>query len=206
MVRLMIAAAMVMATTRAALAAPAPEPASVSELLIEGAKTVSELTVTAAVKCLGPDKFNQRADQPKVLDSFPKKGAVVRPGLLVVRVTFNRPMACAGGFAADPPLQNPCPGLPREMVLSYDRRTVRTVCVVEPNAQYGLWLSQDPNGDSFMGLAGLPSLPYRLNFTTSADPAVATVCDALVQDEETARQIRARGRSDCANEPPAAGD
>ena len=199
MARLMIAAAMMLATAGSALAAPTP--ATVSELVVTGAKTVSELTVTAAVKCLGPDKSPERAERPKVVDSFPKRGAVVRPGLLVVRVTFNRPMACAGAFAADPPLHNPCPGLPREMVLSYDRRTVRTVCVVEPNAQYGLWLSQDPNDNSFMGLAGLPSLPYRLNFTTSADPIVATVCDALVQDEETARQIQTRRKLDCAAEP-----
>ena len=205
MARSMIAAAMVLATASPALAAPAPKDATptVSELVITGAKTVSELTITAAVKCLGPDKGNERADRPKVVDSFPKRGAVVRPGLLVVRVTFNRPMACAGGFTADPPLQNPCPGLPREMVLSYDRRTVRTVCVVEPNAEYGLWLSQDPTANSFMGLAGLPSLPYRLTFTTSSEPTVTTVCDALVQDEDTARQIRARRKLDCAAQPPA---
>jgi hypothetical protein len=78
---------------------------------------------------------------------------------------------------------------------------VRTVCLVEPNAQYGLWLSQDPAEGGFIGLSGLPSMPYRLSFTTSAEPLVTTVCEALSQDEETARQIRQRRSLDCAAAP-----
>lgn len=183
-------------------------PVTVSELVIEGAKTVSELTVTAQVKCLAPDRMPERAQRPRVVDSWPRKGAVVRPGLLVVRVTFDRPMACAGVFAANPPRMDPCPGTPREMVLSYDRRTVRTVCLVSAGTSYGLALSQDPNaGGAFMGLAGLPSLPYRLDFVTAAGPPVATVCEALTEDDVTARQIRARRPLDCGAKgaPPATG-
>lgn len=173
-------------------------PVTVSELVIEGAKTVSELTVTAEVKCLAPDRMPEHAERPRVVDTWPKKGAVVRPGLLVVRVTFDRPMACAGIFAASPPLIDPCPGTPREMVLSYDRRTIRTVCLVSAGSPYGLALSQDPTASAaFMGLAGLPSLPYRLDFITASGPPVVTVCEALAEDEVTARQIRARRPLDC---------
>jgi hypothetical protein len=138
------------------------------------AATVSELLVTASVKCLPPDRSNDHADRPKVIDSYPAKGAVVRPGIVVVRVTFNRPMACDGAFAPHMSMENPCPGESREMLLSYDRRTFRTVCTVKPNTAYGMVLSQDPTAHSFMGLAGLPSLPYRLTFTTSAEAPVAT--------------------------------
>jgi len=196
-----------MALGAPALAAPAPksagdQTATVSELIVEASKTVSELTVTGKVKCLAPDKAGERADRPKVVSSYPAKGAVVRPGLLVVRVTFNAPMACDGAFAGDPPLKDPCPGSPRDMLLSYDRKTVRTVCLVAPSAQYGLWLSQNPTEGSFIGLSGLPSLPYRLSFTTSAEPVVTTVCEALAADDETARQIRQRRSLDCAAAPP----
>ncbi len=187
----------------AAASKPAPSGANtVSELIVTAIKTVSELTVTAKIKCLNPDSPDSRASRPKVVSSFPAKGAVVRPGLLIVRVTFDQPMTCDGFFLADPPRQNPCPGSPQQMLLSYDRRTVRIACVVEPNAEYGLALSPDPNGKTFVGMSGLPSLPYQFAFTTSDGPVAATVCDALSEDETTARQIRDRHPQDCPAAPP----
>jgi hypothetical protein len=137
-----------------------------------------------------------------VVSSYPAKGEVVRPGLLIVRVTFDQPMTCDGFFLRDPPRLSPCPQDSQEMLLSYDRRTVRTVCVVQPAAEYGLSLSEDPNAKSFVGLSGLPSMPYRVDFATSEGPTVTTVCDALAQDEATARQIRERRGLDCARAPP----
>jgi hypothetical protein len=195
----------VLAAARPGWTAAPPTPSeanTVSELIVTATKTVSELTVTGRVKCLEPERGAERADRPKVVSTYPQKGAMVRPGLLIVRVTFNAPMACDGAFTRDPPLKDPCPGSPRDMLLSYDRKTVRTVCVVEPNANYGLWMSQDPVGKSFIGLSGLPSQPYRLSFTTSAEPAVTTVCEALAQDEEGVRQIRQRRPLDCTAAPP----
>jgi hypothetical protein len=178
---------------------------SVSELIVTASRTVSELTVSAKIKCLEPDRMGERAQRPKVVSTFPAKGSVVRPGLLVVRVTFNQPMACDGLLTAAPPLENPCPGTPQEMLLSYDRKTVRTVCLLAPGADYAVWLSQDPTAHSFMGLAGLPSESYRLNFSTSAGPAVTSVCEAMSADEDTARQIRARRPLDCSSAPPPSG-
>jgi hypothetical protein len=197
----------VAATALPAGAAPKPGPAdstTVSELIVTASKEVSELTVTAKIKCLNPDSPDHRAERPRVVSSYPARGAVVRPGLLIVRVTFDQPMACDGLFLRDPPRLNPCPGSPQQMLLSYDRRTVRIACVVQPSAEYGLALSQDPDAKSFIGLSGLPSMPYRFDFATSAGPLVATVCDALSEDEASARQIRARRPLDCAS-PPAGG-
>jgi hypothetical protein len=190
----------------AAAAKPGPnDGATVSELIVTASRTVAELTVTAKIKCLAPDKLGQRTERPKVVSTFPAKGAVVRPGLLVIRVTFNQPMACEGALTGAPPLQNPCPSASQQMLLSYDRRTIRTVCIVEPSTQYGIWLSQDPTARSFLGLGGLPSQPYRLSFSTSGEPAVTTVCDAMVQDEDTARQIRKRRTLDCSSENSTSG-
>jgi len=182
--------------------AKAPDNATVSELIVTALKTVSELTVTAKIKCLAPDAGGPRAERPKVVSSYPGKGAVVRPGLLVVRITFNQPMACDGGFVRNPPLEDPCPGSAREMLLSYDRKTVRTVCLVDPGRRYGLAMSLDPTGPSFIGLSGLPSFPYRLEFATSSEAPVTSVCEALSQDEETARHIRERRPLDCAGAAP----
>ena len=181
-----------------------PPSSSVSELVVEAARTVSELTVSPAIKCLAPDRMPERAERPKVVSSYPAKDTVVRPGLLILRVTFDQPMACYGLFTNYPGLLNPCPGSPQKMLLSLDRRTVRTVCIVAPDTRYGLWLSQEPDGRSFVGLRGLPSMPYRMTFATSAQPAVRTVCDALAADEDGARQIRRRHPLDCGKASPAA--
>ena len=187
-----------------AVAAPKPGPAdaaTVSELIVTASKEVSELTVTAKLKCLSPDPAYYRNKRAAVVSSYPAKGAVVRPGLLVVRVTFDQPMTCDGFFLGAPSRLNPCPASPQQMLLSYDRRTVRIVCVVQPGAEYGLSLSPDPNGKTFVGMSGLPSLRYQLDFATSEGPAVATVCEALSQDATTAQQIRARRPLDCGSPP-----
>jgi hypothetical protein len=200
-----------------ALAAPAPDTGNtVEELTVTASKTVDELTVTAPKKCLKPQHDEGWPTRgAKVVSSFPAKGAVVRPGVLVLRVTFDRPMACAGVFSDDPPFHNPCPGRIQHMLLSYDRLTVRTACVVEPNGAYGAWISKDVafgafvGGDSehtdFISLTGSPSNQYELRFTTSAAPPVTTVCEALSEDEDTARQIRDRQKLDCSKAPAATG-
>lgn len=185
------------ASTQVASAEPAkPQPASdatVSELVVTATKMVSELTVTAKVKCLRPQSGAGRLQRPKVVSVFPARGAVVRPGLLVVRITFDQPMACEGGLDVLPPLPNPCPGRERQMLLSLDRRTVRTMCIVEPEAQYGFSLGQDPNAKTFLGLGGLPTEVAKISFSTSSGPRVSGVCEALAQDSETAAQMRERG-------------
>ncbi len=174
---------------------PAPEGATVSELTITASKMVSELTVTGKVRCLQPDKWSGHGGRPKLVAVFPARGSTVRPGLLVVRLTFDQPMACAGGLDASPPLVNPCPGAERQMLLSYDRRTVRTVCVVEPQTQYGFSLGVDPNAKTFTGLGGLPVEVAKIGFATSAGPPVADICEALSEDAETAAQLKRNGRS-----------
>jgi hypothetical protein len=178
-------------------AATAEPPATtVSELVVTATKAVSELTVTAEAKCLRPQITSRRAEQPRIVDVFPARGATVRPGLLVVRVTFDRPMACEGTFDADPPLANPCPGGRRQMLLSYDRKTVRTVCVVEAATQYGFSVGQDPNAATFLALeGGLPAAPAKIAFATSSDAPVTDVCHALAQDPVTAAQLKARGKA-----------
>jgi hypothetical protein len=177
-------------------------PPTVSELVVTATKMVSELTVTAAARCLPPERGGEHAERPKVVGSFPARGAVVRPGLLVIKVTFDRPMACEGRFEDAAPLPNPCPGEMQHMLLSYDRRTVRTVCVVEPGRSYGFSLGEDLTRSTFVGLSGLPVLPARVTFSTSSDALVSDVCQALAEDPETAAQLRERGRS-CSSAPPA---
>lgn len=114
-------------------------------------------------------------DRAKVVATFPGEGAVVRPGLVVVRVTFDQPMSCDASFDGTSDLPNPCPGRWREATLSQDRRSFRTVCEVQPNTRYRLTLRSFHNG---RGLAA----PHDVTFVTSGAAPIATIQQALAED------------------------
>jgi hypothetical protein len=191
------------------LAAPAPtaaptpgSPNTVSELTVTASKTVDELVVTPAKTCLKPKSSEHWVHGPKVVSTFPAKDAVVRPGIVVMRVTFDQPMACAGMFKDDPPLSDPCPGFKHQLLLSYDRMTVRTACVVEPGRRYGALIRREADDSSpFLSLTGAQPQDYEFRFKTSEAEPVTTVCEALSQDEDTAREIRQRRKLDCNHQP-----
>lgn len=167
-------------------AAPAratPSTPTVSELLVTATKSVEELVVTAPVKCDTRVKEPLPAGAPRVVSSYPSSGQVVRPGLVVFRVTFDGPIACSGGLDADPPLAIPCSESSQRMVLTYDRRTVRTVCLLDPRKTYGAWVNGSP-WSNFVGLNHVRAVPFRLQFTTSADAPTTGVCEALLADVE----------------------
>lgn len=192
----------------AAMAQPGQVPAqpkpvadkSVSELVVTASKLVSELTVTAPIKCIRPKMSAGRMiNRPKIVSAFPEKGAVVRPGLLVLRITFDRPMACDGEFLANPPLQNPCEGFVPDMLLSGDRRTIREVCVVAPSTHFGASanpksaFSQSAPFLPFMSDSGMPADGYDFDFKTSSGTPVSETCEALAEDGATYSRI-----ADCA--------
>ena len=113
--------------------------------------------------------------RPRVVATFPARGAVVRPGLVVVRVTFDQPMSCDASFDGTSDLPNPCPGRWREATLSQDRRSFRTVCEVRSGARYRLTLR------SFRNTHGL-AIPLDVIVSTSGAASVATVREALAED------------------------
>jgi hypothetical protein len=97
---------------------------------------------------------------PKVVRVMPAPGSVVRPGAMVLSVTFDQPMACKANLTASPfPL--PCPDGEGAVLISPDRRTLTTVCTVEAGAAYSMPLAD------FTGDGGAKSERYDLAFTTS---------------------------------------
>ncbi len=152
---------------------------------IQRRAVISGVTVAPPAKCLGARKPpSPDVPPPKVVSSYPKPGAVVRPGLLVLRVTFDLPMSCDGMLRTASPWRNPCPGADREFLLSFDRKTIRTVCDLEADTQYGVWMNHDMPQHRFVSLAGLPLEPFELTFATSSDKAIADVSEALAQDAD----------------------
>jgi hypothetical protein len=168
-----------LAVTGAAVAQPKP-PAQDPAAAVSDLDT---LTVTAEAACLEP-KLDRFAPKPKIVSTFPKNGDMVRPGVLIVRVTFDQPMSCKGFFTAIPKLKNPCPSGHQQWVLSFDRRIVRTICHVDGNVIYGVGVSDNPDA-TFLSLAGRPLEPFEFRFSTSIAAAVLTNGEALDQDPES---------------------
>ena len=82
------------------------------------------------------------ATAPKVVRTMPAPGSVVRPGQMVLSVTFDQPMACRANTANGSPFPVPCPGDRAAVLVAPDQRTLTTVCDVEAGAQaYGRQLS-----------------------------------------------------------------
>jgi hypothetical protein len=183
-VKAILLTAAVLGAPMAAAAGPAPAKtvAPPSETT-----TVEELSVQPSASCLQPRKDIQ-APAPKVVSTFPANGAVVRPGVLVLRVTFDQPMSCKGFFAAAAQLRSPCPEDTQYWVLSFDRRTIRTVCRTALGGHYGVRISdqslREDSRTTFVSLAGKRLAPYVLTFDTSSEAPINTAGDSLEQDLE----------------------
>ena len=171
-----------LASTAVAAALVIPTIATAAAVTTPAAPTVSELAVTASATCL-PVRKEPVVPAPKVVSTYPADGAVVRPGILVVRVTFDQSMSCQGFFAAGLRLPSPCPDDHQAWVLSYDRRTIRTVCHVNARTDYGLFISDRP-GAIFVSLAGKPAPPYAFRFTSNGGRDVLSVKESMAEDDD----------------------
>ena len=174
----------------AALASVSGAGESSSQTVLQG------LAVKPEPKCLAPRLTPDRSIPPPVVEStYPTDGAVVRPGVLIVRITFNVAMSCNGIFLKRPPMDRPC-GDPQVQVfmLSYDRKTIRMKCNVSPNRRYGFRMNTDGSYDqmrldivpkvNFISLAGSPLRPFEVTFTTSSGPKLTSVEAAEAEDKD----------------------
>ena len=154
---------------------------------------VSSLSVSPPARCLPPRRPpDATIPPPALVSSFPAPGAVVRPGLLVVRLTFSVAMSCDGIFQPVAGLPKPCGGTLQKIVVSFDRLTIRMACIVAPSVHYGLRFNYPPTaGDDaaasgastwFASLAGQPADATLLTFSTLAGPEVTTLEEAEAED------------------------
>jgi hypothetical protein len=163
-------------TAAVALLAQAQAAAPLDPAAVETA--VSELVVTPQPKCL-PAK-SMPAPAPRIVSTFPTEGQVVRPGLLIVRITFDRPMTC-GGFLQDlAGFANPCPPQTQTFIQSFDHKTIRTLCVTHAGQAYGVVLGD--RSEAFVSLDGQKAGLLPLRFSTSDAPAQTSVQGALAED------------------------
>jgi hypothetical protein len=167
-------------------AKPAPTPLPGVEATAPGKPkptALEEVEVAPPKTCLpARNPPDRTVPAPRLVSTYPTKGQVVRPGLLVVRLTFDLPMACQGALGAGFFQLNPCAdGRTQIWTVSYDRLNMRVLCRLKPKTSYGLWINQRSVED-FKGLGGRRPDAYQLNFDTSDEAPVATVADAVNAD------------------------
>jgi hypothetical protein len=169
---------------------------TVSEIVVIANRppSVDELTVVARAECLPPIPEKGSA-RPRVVSTYPRQNEEIRPGLAILRVTFDTPMACSGFFAMAPGMKNPCSSVVQNFLMSYDHKTIRVPCVVRPGERYTLWLNAAGTapapivgpvaGPAFTSLQGqlLPS--HHMTFAVSAAAPIETIPDALSADPDT---------------------
>ena len=188
-------------------ATPAPAPSAattVSELLVLARKatnlsgvdvtarrtpTLSGVDVRAKAPCVIPRPHGAPDIRPHVIDSYPRFGQTVPPGVMILHVTYDQPMSrcpvfllSAGGDVAR-----------LEQKLAWqtpDRRTLFFIVELQPREDYRLWLNAPwatglkrwVLSRTFLSRYGTPAAPHMLAFSTSSGPPTETAQDVLRAD------------------------
>jgi DNA-binding CsgD family transcriptional regulator len=125
--------------------------ATVSALVFAGAQSASNASSTPA--------------RPRVVSTFPAPGAVVKPGRIDLRVTFDRPMRQQSfSFVQKSPDTYPDCGSNRP-AQSADGRTFTLACRIEPGRQYEIWFNSEPYMN-FADEKDVAAIPHGLRFRT----------------------------------------
>ena len=100
---------------------------------------------------------------PRVVATSPAPGAVVAPGPLILRVTFDRPMR-PGSYSFVQVSGDTYPecgtNLPE---MSSDRRTFTLHCTVREGRSYEIWFNSPPYMN-FKSDEGIAAEPFQLKF------------------------------------------
>ena len=149
-----------------------------------------DVVVTAKTKC-----FSRPADPdvppPKLIGTYPKDGGIVRPGIVVIRFTFDEEMRCAWGYHWNASGKyNPCH---RTIILYPGRRVFKAVCQAFPGDNITLDLNGDGRG-RFRNSHGTPLAPVEVKFRVDTNTSIRTVHEALSADPDYSRELDSLAR------------
>jgi hypothetical protein len=133
-------------------------------------------------KMVAPVIIYPKTDPPKVVSSYPAAGATIAPGVLVVRITFDQPMAedeFEFGAAADGPAPK-CLKTPRRL---NDEKSFVLLCTIAPNSHYALALNggagEGKATGGFANLGGARAAAATLAFATNGAEGPQSVAEAM---------------------------
>jgi len=142
---------------------------------------------------------------PKLVASYPAEGAAARPGVVVMKLTFDQEMAPNGfdlasvapadAAGAETP---PCLKVPR---LLNDAKTFVLLCTLRAGRSYAVALNSGP-AEGFMNIGDRRATPHILRFTTNREESVRSLDEAMKRQGLTALEapiletpeLNARGR------------
>ena len=154
---------------------------------------LSGVEVVDRVRCLPPrTPPDETVPAPKLVSSYPTAGQTVKPGYIVLRLTFDLPMACRGSIGVNW-AGGACASQAREIWhQSYDRRSLLILCKVKPNALFVVGMNLG-SLEHFVGLSGQePHASHLFAFGTSGGPPVMTVSGLIDRDPKLEATIKAR--------------
>jgi hypothetical protein len=143
--------------------------------------TVTGVTVTGQKPCTVETTPGTPKTAPYVVETFPRDGAVVKPGLLFLRVTFSEAMSrCDAAFAGERA------GPPVSLFLgaqqSPDRRSFIYAMVVPPRTDFHFLFGTQFSDREHRSRYGVAPRPHQLSFSTSGERPPTTLSDALKAD------------------------
>jgi hypothetical protein len=178
---------------RAAPNAPTADAATtLSELLVLAHRppTLSGLDVRAKAPCVLPPPRGEHDPAPRVVDTYPRSGQTIPPGILILRVTYDQPMSACPVFVLNDEGASVARLADKLAWQTPDRRTILFIVEVQPRDDFRLWLntpwsfrlSRLSFRRTFMSRYGAPAVPFLLAFSTSNGPPSVTAQDVLRAD------------------------
>jgi hypothetical protein len=170
---LLVIGALAMAWRASAQTLP---PGETREITVKARRPV----VVTAVTCPAPDAGKHPTERdPAVVDSYPQPGAIVRPGYLRVRVSFDQPMSCFSEVMVDAGPGDPCE--PEGTWALPERKSWTMTCRFAPETAVRIGFRRI-DGEGFVGLSGRRATPYLLEFSTSGDAPTSSLQTATTAD------------------------
>jgi hypothetical protein len=150
------------------------------------------LDVVAPRKCppakSPPDKS---APQPTLVGAYPADGQTVRPGYLVLRLTFDQPMACKGSLPQKLLANCYADGI-ETWHESLDKHDLLIMCELQPGTRYVVSINHRIP-EHFRALSGREAKAGQFSFETSDDPPVTTEEAMVARDPRLAVLLAAAG-------------
>jgi hypothetical protein len=141
-------------------------------------------------------------DAPSVSSTWPKQGATVAPGVLVLSVAFDQRMTDSKGSYSKGEAGE-MPECLDEPLLRSDAKTFLLLCKTKPNTRYEIALNAPPSV-GFSNVGRRAAAPYTLSFQTSTAEPVFSLPRAMRAAglPETESPIRTAPRANVPVSPP----